>query len=182
MTLRRTAHVTLNVPIEEIDLARWLFALSDEEYQACARGHHAAGVFSDERGRGSINIESIGGNLIIQHYRAIRTDPSDVEMYSAKSRVYLLHVLPVSASVRWLLAVMPTTASTCEFVCTVEVQLHPVLRAMARLMALGTFLKRHVEEETGGFAANLTRKCRALQTPSESAGRFNSRVALRQSR
>jgi hypothetical protein len=29
-------------------------------------------------------------------------------------------------------------------------------------MALGTFLKRHVDEETGGFAADITRKCRAL--------------------
>jgi hypothetical protein len=120
-------------------------------------------VYTDELGRGSINVESIGGNLIIQHYRAVRTDPSDVEKYSAASTVYLLHLIPVAASVRWLLTVTSTTASASEFTCTVEVQLHPRLRAMGRLMALGTVLKRHVDEETGGFAADITRKCRALQ-------------------
>jgi hypothetical protein len=76
--------------------------------------------------------------------------------------VYLLHLIPVAASVRWLLTVTSTTASASEFTCTVEVQLHPILRPMSRLMALGTFLKRHVDEETGGFAADITRKCRAL--------------------
>src|SRR5262245_22255552 len=102
MTLRRTAHATLDVPSAQVDLENWLFGLSDEEYQACARGHRAAGVFSDELGRGGINVESIGGNLIIEHYRPVRTDPSDVEMYSATSRVYLLHLVPVAASMRWL--------------------------------------------------------------------------------
>ena len=165
MTLRRTARATLDVPTAQVDLEAWLFGLSDEEYQACARGHRAAGVFTDELGRGSINVESIGGNLIIQHYRAVRTDPSDVEMYSAASRVYLLHLAPVPASVRWLLTMTPTTASTSEFTCTVEVRLHPVLRALSRLMALGTFLERHVDEETGGFAADITRKYRRARQP-----------------
>lgn len=164
MTLRRTAQTTIDVPSGDIDLGTWLFGLSDEEYQACARGHRAAGVFADELGRGSINVESIGGNLIIQHYRAVRIDPSDVEMYSAASTVYLLHLVPVRASVRWLLTVTPTTASTAQFTCTVEVRLRPVLRAMSRMMALGTFLRRHVDEETVGFAANISTKCRALQT------------------
>src|SRR5262245_22921017 len=182
MTLRRTSRASLDVPGEEINLEAWLFGLSDEEYQACARGHKAAGVFDDELGRGMVNVESIGGNLIIQHYRAIRLNPSDVEMYSATSKVYLLHLVPVPASVRWLLAVTPTTASTCEFVCTVEVQLHPVLRAMGRLMALGTFLRRHVEEETRGFAENITRKGRAIETASESAGPLNSRSSASLSR
>ena len=163
MTLRRTAHATLDVPSARVDLENWLFSLSDEEYQACARGHRAAGVFTDEFGPGSVNVESIGGNLIIQHYRAIRTGPSDVEMYSAASTVYLLHLVPVAASVRWLLTVTPRTRVTSEFTCTVEVTLHPVLRAMGRLMALGTFLRRHVDEETAGFADDIKRKCRTLR-------------------
>jgi len=163
MTLRRTAHATLDIASAQVDLENWLFGLSDEEYQACARGHRAAGVFSDELGRGSINVESIGGNLVIQHYRPVRTGPSYVEMYSAASRVYLLHLVPVAASVRWLLTVTPRTRVTSEFTCTVVVTLHPVLRAMGRLMALGTFLRRHVDEETAGFAADIKRKCRTLR-------------------
>jgi hypothetical protein len=161
--VRRAAQVTLNVPCNEVDLESWLFGLSDEEYQACARGHRAAGVYTDEHGRGSINVESIGGNLIIQHYRPVRTERSQVEMYSASSSVYLLHLVPVAASVCWTLTVTPASTSSSEFTCTVDVQLRPALKAMSRLMALGTFLKRHVEEETGGFAADITRKHRARQ-------------------
>jgi hypothetical protein len=81
-------------------------------------------------------------------------------MYSSASRVYLLHLVPVTAAVRWWLATTPTTDGTCELTCTVEVRLHPVLQALGRLMALGTFLRRHVEEETQLFAADVTRKSR----------------------
>jgi hypothetical protein len=42
---------------------------------------------------------------------------------------------------------------------TNEVLLHPVLRMLGRLMAVGTFLQGHVTE-TGGFAADITRKHR----------------------
>lgn len=72
----------------------WLFGLSDEDYQAFARGHHGAGVFNDEHGRGMVNAESIGGNLIVQHYRPVRAGRGDREMHSRASRVYLLHLVP----------------------------------------------------------------------------------------
>jgi hypothetical protein len=36
-----------------------------------------------------INVESIGGNLIVQHYRPVRADRDYVEMYSPASRVYV---------------------------------------------------------------------------------------------
>ena len=92
MTISHTAHVTLNEPCDQIDLEAWLFGLSDADYQACANGHRGAGVFSDEQGRGMINVESIGGNLIVQHYRAVHADRGSVEMYSPASRVPVLGV------------------------------------------------------------------------------------------
>ena len=67
MPVTRSVQVTLNAPADEIDLEAWIFGLSDADYQACARGHHGAGVFTDEQGRGMINVESVGGNLIVQH-------------------------------------------------------------------------------------------------------------------
>lgn len=120
--------------------------MSLAEYQVCALGHHAAESFQDEHGRGMVNVESIGGNLIIQHNRAIWTERSDIEMCSA-SRVYLLFLIPVSASVRWFITVRPKTASSHDFTCTVRIDLHPALRAMSRLMALGWFFMRHVDKE-----------------------------------
>src|SRR4051794_15645969 len=118
MSIRHTARVTVNEPSDEIDLDPWLFGLSGADYQGCARGHRGAGVFADEQGRGMINVESIGGNLIVQHYRSVRADSSSVEMYSRSSRVYHFHLVPVVAAA-----------------------------FLARLSFLGHFLGRHGDEE-----------------------------------
>ena len=156
--ISHTARVTVNTPIEEVDLEDWLFGLSDADYQACAKGHHGAGVFADVHGRGMVNVESIGGNLIVQHYRSVDADRGSVEMYSPASRVYLFHLVPVAAGVRWTLGVTPNGAANSDFACTVEVDLRPVLGVLARLSFLGHFLRRHVAEEAQDFAADMTRK------------------------
>ncbi|MGD9526105.1 hypothetical protein [Pseudonocardia sp.] len=174
MSITRTGRAHLDVPCTDIDLTAWIFGLSDAEYQACARGHRAAGVFADEEGRGTVNVEAIGGNLVIQHYRAVRTERDGVEMHSAASRVYLLHLVPVTATVGWWLAAAPTGAATSELTCTVEVGLHPVVQALGRLMALGTFLRRHVEEETQLFAADIERKTRRTRTGSVTTSSISS--------
>ena len=158
MSISHTARVTVNEPSDQIDLEAWLFELSDSDYQACAKGHQGAGLFADEQGRGMVNVESIGGNLIVQHYRCVRADPTAVEMYSRASRVYLFHLVPVSAGVRWTLEAKPKTEATSEFACTVEVELRPVLAVLGRLSLLGHFLGRHVDEEAEGFAADIARK------------------------
>ena len=157
MSISHTAYSTLSEPIESIDLEAWLFGLADAEYQACAKGHQGAGVFPDEQGRGMINVESIGGHLIVQHYRPVRATPRFVEMHSPTSRVYLFHLVPVTASVRWTLEVAPKGAAS-ELSCTVVVDLRPTLGALARLSFLGSSLTKHVEEEARGFASDITRK------------------------
>ena len=81
-----------------------------------------------------------------------------VEMYSPASRVYLFHVVPVAAGVRWKLEVTPNGATASDFACTVEVRLRPGLGVLARLSLLGHFLANHVDEEAHGFAADITRK------------------------
>ena len=158
MPISHTAKAAINEPSDEIDLGAWIFGLSDEDYQACATGHHGAGSFADAHGHGMVNVESVGGHLIVQHYRAVNADPSSVEMYSAASRVYLFHLVPVAAAVRWKLGVERRSATTTDLTCTVDVHLPPVLQLVARLGLLGHFLRQHVNEETPGFAADITRK------------------------
>src|SRR5262245_33531248 len=119
--ISHTARVKLDAA--DVDLGAWLFGLSDSDYQACAKGHRGAGVFTDEQGRGMVNVESIGGNLIVQHYRCVSADRSSVELYSPASRVYLFHLVPVAAAVRWTLDVTATAAGDSELTCTVEVDL-----------------------------------------------------------
>ena len=171
MSMRRTTTAALNVPAADVDLEGWLFGLSDEDYRACARGHHGAGTYNDEHGRGMVNVESIGGNLIVQHYRPVRAGRGDVEMYSQASRIYLLHLVPVRGSVRWWLKATPKTDSSSEFTCTVQVDLHPVLRVLGVFMAAGWFLKCHVAEETAGFVADVARKRGAARPSPLPAGR-----------
>ena len=156
--ISHTAKLTLNEPSDEIDLGTWIFELADGDYQACAKGHHGAGVYNDEQGRGMVNVESIGGHLIVQHYREVHADRSSVEMYSAASRVYLFHLVPVAAGVRWRLGVAARTPAASDFICTVDVTLPAVLQVVARLSFLGRFLRQHVEEEAPGFAADISRK------------------------
>jgi hypothetical protein len=158
MPISHTSTVTIDEPIDEIDLAAWIFGLSDEDYQACAKGHHGAGTYQDEQGRGMVNVESVGGHLIVQHYRAVHADPSSVEMFSAASRVYLFHLVPVAAAVRWKLGLTRSSDTASGFTCTVDVSLPAVLQVVARLCFLGHFLRRHVEEEAPAFAADLSRK------------------------
>jgi hypothetical protein len=166
MPISHTATVAVNEPTGEIDLDAWIFGLSDADYQACAKGHHGAGTHVDDRGRGMVNVESIGGHLIVQHYREVHSEPSSVEMYSDASLVYLFHAVPVSATVRWRLALAATSPTASQFTCTVDVTLPPVLRFVARVTFLGRSLRRHVEEEAPNFAADLSRK---LGRPARSA-------------
>ncbi|GAA3604430.1 hypothetical protein GCM10022419_106440 [Nonomuraea rosea] len=164
MTIKHTAYATVDAPSPEIDLENWLLGLSDDEYRACARGHHGAGTYTDEKGRGMVNAESVGGNLIIQHYRVVRAEKSFVEMYSTASRIYLFHLVPVTGAVRWTLTATPQSATSSTFVCSVEVILPRVLAVLARTIVLGLFIRRHCEEETVNFAADIMRKHRKVQT------------------
>ena len=79
-------------------------------------------------------------------------------MYSRASRVYLFHLVPVAAAVRWTLEVTPRSPTAADLACTVQVDLPPVLALLARLSLLGHFLGRHVDEEARGFAADIARK------------------------
>ncbi|EGY00597.1 hypothetical protein AZA_89356 [Nitrospirillum viridazoti Y2] len=62
----------VDVPIEKIDIADWLFTLPEAEYlRCCAPDHIAAGVTTTDDGRRmSINVEMIGTGLVVQHYVA----------------------------------------------------------------------------------------------------------------
>jgi len=62
----------IDVPIEKVDIADWLFNLPEAEYlRCCPPDHIAAGVtWTDDGRRMSINVEQIGSGLVVQHYVA----------------------------------------------------------------------------------------------------------------
>jgi hypothetical protein len=159
--MKFTQQTVINAPVEQVDLEDWLFTLSDADYQAAAKAHRGAGTFTTDGVRGMVNVESMGGTLIIQHYKAIHTEPTRVEMLSERSRAYLFHLIPTPAWVHWIMTAAPRTQDTTTFLCVVEAELPPALRLPAKLTGLEYFVRKHVDEETLGFAADITRKLRA---------------------
>lgn len=104
----------VNAPIDAVDLPSWVFTLPDQEYQGCSPAHVAAGFTTAPDGtRMSINVEIIGGTLMVQHY---------VEKLAEKHHVVLESVSDIfppsgrtTIHVRWELTVKPLDATRCEF-------------------------------------------------------------------
>jgi hypothetical protein len=159
--MKFTQHTVINAPVEEVDLEDWLFTMSDSDYQGAAKGHRAAGTFTTDGVRGMVNVESMGGTLIIQHYKAIHAEPTRVQMLSEGSRAYTFHLFPTPVWVRWTMTAEARTADTTTFTCTVEAVMPPVLRLPAKLTGLEYFVHKHLDEETLGYAADISRKLRA---------------------
>jgi hypothetical protein len=109
----------INAPIEKIDIPAWAFALPDKEYQGCSPAHVAAGFTTAPDGkRMSINVEIIGGSLMVQHY---------VETLAQKDHLVLESVSDVftpqgrtTIHVLWELSVKEIDDRRCEFTNRVQ--------------------------------------------------------------
>jgi hypothetical protein len=113
LSLSTVTH-SINAPIEKVDLADWLFNLPDAEYQRCSPAHIAAGhTTSDDGHPMSINVESIGEALMVQHFVAEIWKPhfcrltsiSDAITAKGRTRVHLL----------WEISVERIDDHSCEY-------------------------------------------------------------------
>lgn len=108
------SHV-INVPIERVDIADWLFHLPNAEYQRCCPpAHIACGATTTDDGRPmSTNVEMIGENLMIQQYVGEITDPNHCRMVSTSD--VFTPTGRTTIKVIWDLSVEPLDHRTCEF-------------------------------------------------------------------
>ncbi|OWV73818.1 hypothetical protein ATY76_29650 [Rhizobium sp. R339] len=104
----------INAPVEHVDIPAWCFALPEKEYQQCSPAHIAAGFTTAPDGtRMSINVETIGGSLMVQHYIETLGEKhhlvldSDSDVFTPTGRV-TIHVT-------WELSVKRIDAQRCEF-------------------------------------------------------------------
>ena len=121
------SHV-IAAPIEKVDIAEWLFALPEAEYQRCCPPDHIScgATFTDDGTRMSINVEMIGRTLMIQHYVAETATPhlcrmvstSDAFTPNGHTRVQVI----------WTLSVRPIDDGHCEY--TNSVVAHPTAAFM----------------------------------------------------
>ena len=159
----KTLHysATVQLPVHAIDLHEWLTTISENSYKSFASGHLAIGLFENEGVNGMVNAESIGGNLLIQHYTILTKESDHVLLYSERSDAYLFHLVKVHVSVTWEMKVIHKDDYSCTFVCEIGVTYPNRLLAMAaKLSAVNYFLRRHLDEEGKNFARDIERKFR----------------------
>jgi hypothetical protein len=77
------ATAVINAPFERVDLPAWCYTLSDAEYQACSPAHYGAGASTAADGRRmSLNVEIIGGSVMVQHYVEEIGEPHHLKLVS----------------------------------------------------------------------------------------------------
>jgi hypothetical protein len=171
--VQSSVSATINAPIEKIDIPSWCFTLPESEYQWCSPAHCSAGATTSPDGRRmSINVEIIGGSLMVQHYIEEIGEPdhlrltSESDVFTPTGRTKL--------SVIWDLAVKKIDDKTCEFTNTVQSSATPelldflgkqgipldVFRTARRPMS-----EAHNRQETPMFAKSIERH--ALRQKSE---------------
>jgi hypothetical protein len=155
----------INARIESIDIPEWCFSLPEKEYQGCSPAHIAAGFTTSPDGkRMSINVETIGGSLMVQHYIETLGDrdhlvlDSDSDVFTPTGRT-TIHVT-------WELSVKQIDKDRCEF--TNRVRSYATEEMMAFLAQQGIpfdlFRSQrqpasiaHNQGETPLFAASIER-------------------------
>jgi hypothetical protein len=152
MQLSHTAcSCAINVPIDKVDLATWLFKLSEGEYRRCCPPDHIScgTTLTDEGQRMVINVEMIGHALMIQRYVAETATPTSCKLVSVseaftpngRTQVQVVRTLDVKKA----------DENTCELVSSITV--HPTAEFMDFIAqhkikfkhAVGA--RQHVEDE-----------------------------------
>ena len=160
-----TVIAIMHVPLEKVNIAGWLLTLPDAEYQRCSHAHIAAGTSTTDDGRTmSINVETIGDALIVQHYVAEVKEPALCRMVSISDSITKNGRTKVK--VEWTLSARKIDDQTTEYTnhihasATVEfmafIQEHNITlehAAAARQIASDA----HNREETPNFAASIER-------------------------
>ncbi|MDT5183968.1 MAG: hypothetical protein QOI29_2126 [Mycobacterium sp.] len=85
-------------------------------------------------------------------------------MFSKRSRACLFHPIPITVLIRWTMTAAADTKNITTFSCTVATEIPTALRLPAQLMGLGYFNRKHLDEETLGSAADISRKLPARQS------------------
>ena len=153
-----THEASVPLPASDIHLDKWLFNLSEEDYRACAHGHRAVGTCGGAHFEGMVNVESMAGALIIQHYKTELLEANHVRLFSNRSRAYLMHLLPFHLKVGWEMQVSSVSANESKLSCTIDVRNPLWVRFIGFFNATNYWIRRHLIEETQGFARDLSRK------------------------
>lgn len=163
-----TAKAIVNAPIASVNLGEWMFTISSEEYAACAEGHQSAAQGRLVSGkRFSVNLETVGGMFMVQHYIETVSERDHVVGFSPNTVFWLSDKDYVLAQVTWELKVVKLDENRCELTCRAlsESENEPFVARLAEAMkgvpAGNSALQLHINEETPLFGKDIERKALA---------------------
>jgi putative intracellular protease/amidase len=184
-----TVTAIIHAPIETVNIADWLFTLPDAEYQRCSRAHIAAGITTTDDGRPmSINVETIGDALIVQHYIAEVKEPTLCRMVSISDAINKNGRTKVK--VEWTLSAKKIddrtseysnyihASATDEFLAFIKEHGITLPQAAAARQAASD---AHNHEETPNFAASIQRhatRSNVLSTTTEKSSTQHPRILI----
>ena len=172
-----TVTATIQAAIEKVNIAEWLLHLPDAEYQRCSHAHIAGASSTSDDGRPmSINVETIGDALVVQHYVAEIQEAHFCRMVSISDSISPAG--RTKLQVVWELSVKKIDEKTCEYTNHIHstavdqtltfLKEHNVPLESARA-ARQQASHAHNQEETPKFAKSIERK--ALETAKSNGGR-----------
>ncbi|QQX92169.1 hypothetical protein IGS75_06490 [Gluconobacter sphaericus] len=162
----------IDVPFTQVDIADWLFTVSEAEYLRCCEPDHiAAGITTTDDGRRmSINVEMVGTGLVVQHYVADEATPSycrmnsisDVFTANGRTRVNVLWELIAEdiGNGRTRYTNRVTARPTDDFMAFIDANGIAFETAAAARQAAGS---DHNRRETPLFAESIARRALSRQ-------------------
>jgi hypothetical protein len=167
---------TIHAPIEYVDLPDWCFTLSESEYQSCSPAHYSAGATAAPDGRRmSINVEVLGGSLIVQHYVEEVARPDHLRLVSNSD--LFIPTGRTKIAVQWDLCVRKIDDRTSELTNSVHSSVTSELEEFLARQGIPLDVFRavrqpvadaHNRQETPLFARSI--ECHALRRAALSAG------------
>lgn len=149
----------VNVPVEKVDMNKWVSEMTDADYVSYSRAHKMMSSFSKDGVLYMKNLENIGLNSLIQRYELKHRSPSHVQFYSSNTTAYVMRWFPAQVSVAWEMQVNKVSDDTCDLTCLVGIDFPGALLKAAWASGLGAyFLERHLNEEGENFAKDLEKK------------------------
>jgi len=111
--VRFTQTFAVNLPVEKIDLYKWITEITPAGYESYSKSHKAMGSGFKDGLFYMVNVENIGFDTLVQHYELKSHTPSVVKFYRAKTKAYIMRWFPLRIGVPWEMQVSATSAQTC---------------------------------------------------------------------
>jgi hypothetical protein len=173
-----SSSATINAPIETVDIPAWCFTLPESEYNACSPAHYAAAATTAPDGRRmSINVEVLGGSLMVQHYVEDVAEQNHLRLVSTSD--LFTPAGRTKIGVIWELRVRRTDNDSCELTNTVSgFATSELLEFLAKqgipldgfVAAQRPIVEAHNRQETPLFAKSIEAHAKRLTARTAHAG------------